>query len=110
MPKSNKLLEKRSAAKVAWRFVDSSERFNPRSIALALLTPCGVHPLRDRRSAGFIDGLNSDNYVRHTPWSAWDPNGLATYKASPPQRMVFTIATPLKTFRRSSELSAIEFP
>lgn len=28
--------------------------------------------------AGFIDGPNTYNYVRHNPWSAWDPNGLAT--------------------------------
>ena len=27
--------------------------------------------------AGFIDGPNTYNYVRHNPWSAWDPNGLA---------------------------------
>jgi RHS repeat-associated protein len=28
--------------------------------------------------AGFIDGPNTYNYVGHNPWSAWDPNGLAT--------------------------------
>ena len=31
-----------------------------------------------RDPAGFIDGPNDYNYVRHNPWSAWDPNGLAT--------------------------------
>jgi hypothetical protein len=31
MPKPNKPLEKRSTAKVAWLFLYSSERFNPRS-------------------------------------------------------------------------------
>ena len=32
-----------------------------------------------RDPAGFIDGPNDYNYVRHNPWSAWDPNGLASY-------------------------------
>ena len=31
-----------------------------------------------RDPAGFIDGPNDYNYVGHNPWSAWDPNGLAT--------------------------------
>ena len=31
-----------------------------------------------RDPAGFIDGPNTYNYVRHNPWSAFDPNGLAT--------------------------------
>ncbi len=31
-----------------------------------------------RDPAGFIDGPNDYNYVRHNPWSTWDPNGLAT--------------------------------
>jgi len=31
-----------------------------------------------RDPAGFIDGPNVYNYVRHNPWSACDPNGLAT--------------------------------
>ena len=30
-----------------------------------------------RDPAGFIDGPNDYNYVRHNPWSAWDPNGLS---------------------------------
>ena len=29
-----------------------------------------------RDPAGFIDGLNDYNYVRHNPWSSYDPNGL----------------------------------
>lgn len=32
-----------------------------------------------RDPAGFIDGLNDYGYVRNNPWSAFDPNGLATY-------------------------------
>jgi len=31
-----------------------------------------------RDPAGFIDGPNDYNYVRHNPWSAWDPNGLSS--------------------------------
>ena len=30
-----------------------------------------------RDPAGFIDGPNDYNYVRHNPWSTWDPNGLS---------------------------------
>jgi RHS repeat-associated protein len=31
-----------------------------------------------RDPAGFIDGPNDYNYVRHNPWSAFDPNGLSS--------------------------------
>jgi len=36
-----------------------------------------------RDPAGFVDGPNDYNYVRHNPWSAWDPNGLATILTVP---------------------------
>ena len=31
-----------------------------------------------RDPAGFIDGKNDYNYVKHNTWSSWDPNGLAS--------------------------------
>lgn len=60
------------------------------------------HRYRDRTTntfitrdpLGYIDGPNNYNYVKQNPWSAWDPNGLATVLASTTTDIGF--ATPIE--------------
>ena len=63
-----------------------------------------------RDPAGFIDGPNDYNYVRHNPWSAWDPNGLATILVPADTGAIGYVATTTPNNAPSVPLSGFDNP